>query len=153
MIEIVNTTRHKINKQKVILLSESFLREFKNSEVDISLAIVGDRRIQNLNKQYRGHDKPTDVLSFAGAEWEGNLLGEVIINPQELKRLSKYKEILEFVGLSYPAKNLKKTETYLFYFILIHGLLHLVGYDDSEESDRQEMLKLGRNFLSKYDIM
>lgn len=153
MIEIVNTTRHKINKTKIVDLSEAFLHQFKKSEVDVSIAIVGDRRIQILNKQYRGLDKPTDVLSFAGAEWEGNLLGEVIINPQELKRLSKYKEILEYVGLSYPAKNLKKTETYLFYFILIHGLLHLVGYDDSEEIDRQEMLKLGRNFLSKYDIM
>ena len=153
MIEIVNTTKHKINKQKIITLSEAFLREFKNSEVDVSIAIVGDRRIKILNKEYRGYDKPTDVLSFAGAEWEGNLLGEVIINPQELKRLSKYKEILEYVGLTYPPKNLKKTENYLFYFILIHGLLHLVGYDDDVETDRQEMLRLGRKFLSKYDIM
>jgi len=153
MIEIINTTKHKINKQKIITLGEAFLREFKKSEVDISIAVVGDRRIKILNNEYRGHNKTTDVLSFAGAEWEGNLLGEVIINPQELKRLSKYKEILEYVGLSYPPKNLKKTETYLFYFILIHGLLHLVGYDDDVEADRQEMLKLGRNFLSKYDIM
>ena len=153
MIEIINTTKYKINRQKIIILSEAFLRQFKKSEVDISLAIVGDRRIQKLNNQYRGHDKPTDVLSFAGTEWEGNLLGEIIINPQEIKRLSKYKEILQFVGLSYPAKNLKKTETYLFYFILIHGLLHLVGYDDDVETDRQQMLKLGRDFLSKYDIM
>jgi len=153
MIEIINTTKHKINKQKIITLGEAFLREFKKSEVDISIAVVGDRRIKILNNEYRGHNKTTDVLSFAGAEWEGNLLGEVIINPQELKRLSKYKEILEYVGLSYPPKNLKKTENYLFYFILIHGLLHLVGYDDDVEADRQEMLKLGRNFLSKYDIM
>ena len=153
MIEIINTTKHKINKQKIITLGEAFLREFKKSEVDISIAVVGDRRIKILNNEYRGHNKTTDVLSFAGAEWEGNLLGEVIINPQELKRLSKYKEILEYVGLSYPPKNLKKTETYLFYFILIHGLVHLVGYDDDVEADRQEMLKLGRNFLSKYDIM
>lgn len=153
MIEIVNTTRHQINKKKIITLSDAFLHQFKHSEVDVSVAVVGNRRIQLLNKQYRGLDKPTDVLSFAGAEWEGNLLGEVIINPQELKKLSKYKEILEFVGLSYPPKNLKKTETYLFYFILIHGLLHLVGYDDSEEADRQEMLTLGKKFLSKHDIM
>ena len=81
------------------------------------------------------------------------LSGEVIINPQELKRLSKYKEILEFVGLSYPPKNLKKTEDYLFYFILVHGLLHLIGYDDSEEVDRQQMLSLGKKFLSKHVII
>ena len=153
MIEIVNTTRHKINKKKIIALSESFLRKFKKSKVDVSVAVVGDERIKILNKQYRGINKPTDVLSFAGAEWEGNLLGEVIINPNELKRLTKYKEIINFVGLSYPPKNLKKTEEYLFYFILIHGLLHLVGYDDCEEKDRQQMLKLGRDFLAKHDII
>ena len=118
MIEIVNTTRHKINKKKIIALSEAFLHKFQKSKVDVSVAVVGDERIKTLNKQYRGYNKTTDVLSFAGAEWEGNLLGEVIINPNELKRLSKYKEILEFVGLSYPPKNLKKTEEYLFYFIL-----------------------------------
>lgn len=153
MIEITNTTQTKINKKQIIFLSEAFLQTFKKSHVDVSLAIVGDARIRALNKQYRGHDKTTDVLSFAGAEWEGNLLGEVIINPQEIKRLSKYKEILEFLGFSYPPQNLKKTENYLFYFILVHGLLHLVGYDDHEESERQNMLKIGRDFLSKHGIM
>lgn len=153
MIEIVNTTKHKINKKKIVALSEAFLRKFKKSKVDVSVAVVGDERIKVLNKQYRGIDKTTDVLSFAGAEWEGNLLGEVIINPNELTRLTKYKEIINFVGLSYPPKNLKKTEEYLFYFILIHGLLHLVGYDDCEEKDRQQMLKLGRDFIAKHDII
>lgn len=153
MIEIVNTTRYNINRKKIISISESFLHHFKKSKVDVSVAIVGDRRIQILNREYRGYDKPTDVLSFKGAEWEGNLLGEVIINPQEIKKLSKYKEILEFIGFDYPPKNLKKAETYLFYFILVHGLLHLIGYDDSEEVDRQEMLRLGKKFLSKHDII
>ena len=153
MIEIINTTKIKINKKQIISLSESFLEVFKNCHVDVSLAIVGDAKMKALNKQYRGHDKTTDVLSFAGAEWEGNLLGEVIINPHEIKRLSKYKEILEFMGLTYPPQNLKKAETYLFYFILIHGLLHLIGYNDENEGERQKMLELGRNFLAKHVIM
>jgi len=153
MIEITNTTKLKINKKKIVAVSEDFLRVFKHGQVDVSLAIVGDVRIRALNNTYRGHDKTTDVLSFAGAEWEGNLLGEVIINPQEIKRLSKYKEILEFVGLKYPPNNLKAAADYLFYFILVHGLLHLVGYNDETENDRQQMLKLGRDFLNKHGIM
>lgn len=153
MIEIVNTTKTKIDKKKITLICETFLQVFKKSRVDVSLAFVGDAKIRNLNRQYRGHDKTTDVLSFAGAEWEGNLLGEIIINPNELKHLNKYQEILKFVGFSYPPKNLKAAEKYLFYFILVHGLLHLIGYDDSEESDRQNMLILGRDFLSKHGIM
>lgn len=153
MIEIINTTKYKINRRQIRALSEAFLLHFKNSRVDVSLAVVGNQRMQLLNKQYRGIDKSTDVLSFAGAEWEGNLLGEVIINPHEIKKFSKYKEILEFVDLSYPVKNIKKTEKYLFYFILIHGLLHLVGYDDGTEPERQEMLFLGKKFLSKHVII
>lgn len=153
MIEITNTTKHKMKQKQIAAITESFFRSFKNSRVDVSLAIVGDKRIRALNLKYRGHDKTTDVLSFAGAEWEGNLLGEIIINPNELKRLSKYKEILEFVGLDYPSQNIKKTENYLFCFILVHGLLHLIGYDDSRENERQIMLKLGRDFLSKHVIM
>lgn len=153
MIELVNTTKYPLNRKKIIALSEAFLEHFKNSRVDVSLAIVGASRIKKLNNDYRGFNKTTDVLSFAGAEWEGNLLGEVIINPGELKKLSKYKEILIFTGFAYPPKNRLKAETYLFYFILIHGLLHLIGYDDELEKDRQEMLSLGRNFLTKCDII
>ena len=92
-------------------------------------------------------------MSFSSAFWEKKLLGEIIINPQEIKRLSKYKEILEFTGFNYPPKNLKMAENYLFYFILVHGLFHLIGYDDAQENDRVVMLKLGRDFLAKRDIM
>jgi len=153
MIELINTTKTKINKKKIIAVSEIFLTKFKPIKTDLSIAIVGDWRIRQLNRDYRGLDKTTDVLSFSPAAWENNLLGEIIINPREIKRLAKYKEILELSGFAYPPKNLKKTENYLFYFILIHGLLHLVGYDDALESDRQVMLKLGRDFLHKRDII
>jgi probable rRNA maturation factor len=149
MIEISNTTRVKISKTKITSLSEAFLRHFKKSEVDVSIAIISESRIKSLNNSYRGKNSTTDVLSFAGAEWEGNLLGEVLINPHELKKLSKYKEILEFCGFTYPLRSVAKAENYLFYFILIHGLLHLIGYDDHEENERQEMLILGRDFLKK----
>jgi len=146
MIEIINTTKTKVNKKEIIFIAANFLQDFKHSRVDVSIAIVGDVRIRNLNNKYRGRNQTTDVLSFAGAEWEGNLLGEVIINPQEIKRTAKYREILEFIGS-------KKSKKYLFYFILVHGLLHLVGYDDETENERQNMLYLGRDFLNKHGII
>lgn len=149
MIEITNITRKKISFKKISEIGEAFLHHFKKSKVDVSIAIIGDKKMRKLNKDYRGYDKTTDVLSFAGAEWEGNLLGEVLINPNQTKKISKYKEILEMSGFSYPPKNISKAQDYLFYFILVHGLLHLVGYDDAIEEDRQEMLRIGRNFLKK----
>lgn len=153
MIEITNTTKTRINKKRTIALSIAFLKIFQTYPVDVSIAIVGDARIKKLNYKYRGQNKITDVLSFSGAEWGNNLLGEIIINPQEIKRLAKYKMIIEFAGFSYPPQNVKEVEKYLFYFILIHGLLHLIGYDDNQEPGRQNMLYLGRNFLDKHGII
>lgn len=153
MIEISNTTKYRINRRQIITLCDSFLHKFKNIKADVSIAIVGEKKIRELNKKYRGYDKPTDVLSFNCAEWEGVLLGEVIINPHEVKKISKYKEVLHSIGLEYPPKNPKKTETYLFYFLLVHGLLHLAGYDDEKEADHKEMLNLGKEFLSNHGIM
>ena len=153
MMEISNTTKTKINSKRITAISEAFLKKFKPDKTEVSLALVGDQRIRRLNRDYRKIDKATDVLSFSSAPWEKKLLGEIIINPQEIKRLYKYREILEFTGFNYPPKNLKKAENYLFYFILVHGLLHLIGYDDAQENDRLIMLKLGRDFLAKRDIM
>lgn len=146
MIEIANTTNFKVNKPEVSLIFEAFFKFFKVKRGDVSLAIIGDRRMKTLNSIYRGYNKTTDVLSFTDTQ-------EIIINPQEIKRLSKYKEILEFIGINYPPKNLKKTQEYLFYFIFVHGLLHLIGYNDEKEKDRLEMLALGLNFLTKHGII
>lgn len=146
MIEIANTTNFKINKSEIALIFEAFFKFFKLKKGDVSLAIVGDGRMKTLNNIYRGYNKTTDVLSFTDTQ-------EIIINHQEIKRLSKYKEILEFIGINYPPKNLKKTQQYLFYFIFVHGLLHLIGYNDESEKDRLEMLTLGLNFLTKHGII
>lgn len=146
MIEIANQTKTKINSKKILAIGEAFVRFFKVKQIDISLAIVGDQRMRTLNNIYRGYDKTTDVLSFTDT-WE------IIINPQEIKRLSRYREILEFIGVSYPPKNIQRTQEYLLYFIFVHGLLHLIGYNDEKESERLEMLASGLNFLTKHGII
>ena len=100
-------------------------------------------------------------------------LGEVIINIQETKKLSKYQEMFRSVEIDINGGTINKGaiskgkvneatsnrvvisnktisgEIYLFYFLLIHGLLHLIGYNDETEKERFIMLKLGRDFLKK----
>jgi probable rRNA maturation factor len=105
-----------------------------------------------LNHTYRGLDKPTDVLSFSAPATAPQLLGEIIIDPREIERLAKYKEILEFTGWSYPPRARRQALDYLVCFIFIHGLLHLIGYDDAKETERQTMLRLGRDFLKQQGI-
>jgi probable rRNA maturation factor len=121
---------------------EQFLKVYKKSNCEVSLAIVSDAKIKRLNQDYRGINKVTDVLSFPGLT--GKYLGEIVINIQEARRPKKYQAMLEELGLD--IKRLPTTD-YIFYFLLVHGLLHLLGYDDQTDQARIVMLQRGQNFL------
>ena len=95
--------------------------------------MVGDKTIRKLNKIYRHKDKTTDILSFDG---EDDFLGEIIINYAQIKR---------------QAKKFNNTVKKELMFILAHGLLHLIGYDDKDEKGRLKMEKLGNEFIKKYE--
>ncbi len=129
MIEINNLTRTKINESLVKEVSEKFLKKYKLKNKILSIAFVGDKRMKDLNRTYRKIDKTTDVLSFEGEE---ELLGEIVISFSKIKK---------------QAKANKNTIKYELIFILVHGLLHLVGYDDNTEKKRLEMIKIGENFI------
>lgn len=154
MVEVSITTRQNLAVKEIKAVATYFLKTFKKSSFDVSIAIVSPVRLRCLNNDYRGQDKTTDVLSFAGASWEKKLLGEIIINPQEIKRWHLYRDILSVAGFSeselkHSVKAKRATERYLFYFILVHGLFHLLGDNDETEVDRQAMLRRGRKFLKK----
>jgi probable rRNA maturation factor len=150
MLEINNTTRQKINLKTAREIVERFLLVYRKTGRTVSLAIVGDAKIKAMNKQYRGIDKTTDVLSFGAdlslvknsSALKIKYLGEIIINIQEAARVGKYEELWQEIGW---AK--KPTKTQVFYFLLVHGLLHLVGYNDETEKERFEMLRKGKKFL------
>ncbi len=95
----------------------------------ISIAFIGDQVMARLNQQYRKLKRPTDILSFAG---EGSDLGEIIIDYVQIKR---------------QAKKYSKSINQELIFILVHGLLHLLGHDDETEKDRQKMITLGEKFI------
>ena len=150
-LEINNTTRHKINGTKLQALTEEFLRAYRKKNARASLAIVSAARMQRLNRDYRGIDKPTDVLSFpysSPLKNEPQYLGEVVINIDEIAKLSRYQAMFEELGLK-NLKNKSAAKNYLFYFLFIHGLLHLIGYQDERPSARRDMLRRGRDFLEK----
>jgi probable rRNA maturation factor len=119
----------------------------------VSIALVGDKKIRSLNKKYRRLDKTTDVLSFQGRGAAKRYLGEVVINIGEAAKTARYLGFLKkgkTAGESGISGDIKKIPGYIFYFILVHGLLHLVGYDDATEKDRERMLERGRKFLERY---
>ena len=102
----------------------------ENSEVSITL--TDDENIHELNKKFRGIDRPTDVLSFAFRESDEpqildsdvEILGDIIIS------IERAKVQAEEFGHSFLREII---------FLEVHGLLHLLGYDHIEENDRAEM--------------
>jgi probable rRNA maturation factor len=134
MVEINNQTKNKINIVLVKSVTEKFLQKHKLNKKEVSIAFVGDKEISKLNRIYRKIDKATDVLSFSG---EGDFLGEIVIDYAQIKR---------------QAKEFKKSVSEELIFILVHGLLHLVGYDDRTEKGRVKMIELGEKFLNNSKI-
>lgn len=132
MIEVNNRTKSKIDEKAVKAISERFARAYKQSKKDISIAFVGDSVMRNLNKIYRGKDKPTDILTFEG---DGDFLGEIIIDYAQIKRQAG----------KWSGGNAKKELV----FILVHGLFHLLGHEDDTEPKRLKMIKLGEEFIKK----
>ena len=108
---------------------------FQTQEVSITFA--SDIFVRRLNKKYRGIDRPTDVLAFAmqEGEWteiQPQLLGDVVISVDTAKR-----QALEM------GHSLEKELAIL----LIHGILHLAGYDHIQEEDARKMRAMENTIL------
>lgn len=129
IIEINNKTKSKIDLKTVKTVTEKFLEKNRKKNKEVSIVFVGDKSIRKLNKEYRGKDKVTDVLSFDGEE---GFLGEILIDYAQIKRQAK------------KFNNSTKDELI---FILVHGLLHLIGYEDKTEKGRLKMEELGNKFI------
>lgn len=134
MIEINNRTRSKIDIRLVNTVAELFMNDHGVLDKNLSLAFVGDKTIRNLNKIYRKKDRATDVLSFEGG---GDDLGEVIIDYQQIKR---------------QAKKYRNPIKYELLFILVHGMLHLMGYKDDTIKGKEQMEKKAIKFLEKHNL-
>lgn len=102
-------------------------------EAEVSLMMVDNQRIHALNLEYRGVDRPTDVLSFALQEetddepdlaFEDDMLGDIVISAERAR------EQAEEYGHSFEREIV---------YLAVHGTLHLLGYDHEEEQDKQEM--------------
>jgi probable rRNA maturation factor len=121
-----------VSEQSAIAVDEPFLlsavrKVLKRAGVrdaNISLAIVDDDTILSLNRQYLGHDEPTDVLSFALQDEGEPLDGEIVASAETALRRAK-----EF--------GWTPDDELLLY--VIHGTLHLVGYDDRSPEDALRM--------------
>lgn len=135
MVEINNLAKTKINKKDFERIVKIIFRgEKKSLDSDISIAIVSPQKIRSLNKKYRKKDKPTDVLSFVYSQHKKNFSGEIIICPRIVKKNSKD------AGENFQ-KELKK--------VLVHGALHILGYDHEKSAREEKIMRKKEEFYFK----
>jgi probable rRNA maturation factor len=106
-----------------------------NADSEVNILLTDDNRLRALNLEFRGIDRPTDVLSFAQEEPE--LLGDIAISLETADR--------QAAAAGWP----ESSEIAL---LGTHGLLHLVGYEDEELVDAQEMEAMTRRILTSAGV-
>ena len=132
-----------------IMRAVEFIGEnYDAADCEVSITLTDDEHIHDLNRKYRGIDRPTDVLSFAFNESDEpeiiyddedhvDALGDIIVSLDRARAQS-----IEY-GHSFKREII---------FLIVHGMLHLLGYDHMEESDRLEMEAEQKFIMSELSI-
>lgn len=131
--------KFKIDRNKLVCHIEMALVELRQLDCEISIMLVNDAKIRRLNKEYRNRDQATDVLAFpqdadAKNDNGGPLLGDVVVSVETSRRQAK--------------KHRLSAEEELV-LLIIHGTLHLLGYDHERSGkDKREMQNKTRKIFS-----
>ncbi len=119
------------------------VHKLKLKNVMFNVIIVDDNMIYNLNKKYRGINRPTDVITFALEDYKDveepiiKVLGDVYIS---------YDKVIK------QADDYGHSKTRELCFLAVHGLLHLLGYDHMKKEDEKKMFELQKELLYEYGI-
>jgi rRNA maturation RNase YbeY len=104
----------------------------------VNIVLVDDREIRRLNRRYRAKDKPTDVLSFSylddGVDSADGAVGDVFFSHETLARDANR------LGVAVPDLALR---------IVVHGMLHVIGYDHESDADAARMERRERSILKR----
>ena len=142
MIEVNNLTNEKLIEIEELDDYGKYLLDFMKINASFSVIIVDNKEIHKINKEYRGIDRPTDVISFALEEDENyeikeRLLGDIYISIDKV-----YEQAKEY-------NHSVKRELF---FLVTHGFLHLLGYDHMKKEDEEIMFPLQEKILDNYGV-
>ena len=135
----------KIDKRKIRSIVLKLLKHLECTDKEVSLSFVNDETICGLNNQYRNKNKPTDVLSFSLQEGEfsninPDVLGDIVISVETAKENAQ--------------KNGLPLEQEI-NFLIIHGLLHLLGYDheNTTKEEKRRMRQREKELLNALESL
>ena len=136
-IEIADQQRLKVDTDPLIEIASAILADHGVSQGELSIALVDDPTIRDLNKQYLNHDWETDVISFVLDEGESWLAGQLIVSTDTASRV---------------AEEIDSTFESELALYVAHGTLHLVGFDDIEDEAAEDMRAAERKYLQQFSI-
>jgi len=113
------------------------LEDAELDRAEISIAVVDDPTIRRLHQEYLEIDEPTDVMSFVLEQEDGALEGEVVVSADTARSAAE--------GYGWPA-----ADELLLY--VLHGTLHLVGYDDTTPELRIQMRRQEKQYLARFGL-
>lgn len=117
---------------------EAALKEIEfTDDYEVSVSFVGDEEIHELNRDYRGVDRTTDVLSFPMDDEFTNMLGDIVIN---------INKVID------QAKEYGHSEKREISYLTVHSTLHLMGFDHEEEEDKKEMRAVEDRVMENLEI-
>lgn len=143
-IEIFNETNEKINELEIIekLINYAIEHE-KLNNLEFNIIIVDNEKIHEINRDFRGIDRPTDVITFAlednedFPEMDIRVLGDIYISIDKVKGQA----------IEYGHSFLRELS-----FLTIHGFLHLLGYDHMNEDEEKVMFSKQEEILDGFGI-
>lgn len=137
-ISLTNETEVAVNPARVVRAIELALSEVDYDDVTVSVAVVDDETIHELNRQFLKHDYPTDVLSFVLEDESPRLEGEIVVSVDTARQNAAE------AGWS-PDDELT--------LYIVHGALHLAGYRDKSPADAAEMRQAEAAVLDQLGIV
>ena len=134
------------------IIERVLIAEGVSPDAELGLVITSQERVQELNRSYRGKDEPTDVLAFAMLPAEAKPEPDFptfITPPDGVLHLGE-------VIISYPQATMQAEERQHsiereITILIIHGVLHLLGYDDEQPEPKQQMVAREREILSQVE--
>jgi probable rRNA maturation factor len=138
-----------VSRQEVMRLAElAYGRGGGRGRASLSLSVIGDAKMRSLNRQWRGKDRVTDVLSFGLKERRGFVLPPKAEGGKELGDL-----FICLPQVSRQAKRIGRTVREEFALMVVHGVLHLLGHDHETLRQETAMFSLQHDILIRAGIL
>jgi probable rRNA maturation factor len=123
-------------------------------DYEVSISFVGDEEMRSLNNEYRGIDKETDVLSFPMVEFMGEELEEEDENTEYIdEEIALGDIVISMRSVREQAEDYGHSINRELAFLLVHGMLHLLGYDHEDEATEKEMFEKQEAILKEMNLV